>query len=120
MITLSHLFRFTGLSLRRTVFSLSVILFSFTATAQEHSHAEEHTHAGDHAEENGHAAHEEDGHDEDGLDEDHHDEHGESAAVVLSEAQRQMAGIRLDTLNLQTLSASAYAPGEIKANGYQS
>lgn len=127
MNKLSHLFRFTGLSLRRTVFSLSVILFSFTATAQEHSHAEEHSHeeAREHQdekldEEDGHAAHEEDGHDEDGHDEDHHDEHGESAAVVLSEAQRQMAGIRLDTLNLQTLSASAYAPGEIKANGYQS
>ena len=44
MIKLSHLFRFTGLSLRCTVFSLSVILFSFTATAQQHSHAEEHSH----------------------------------------------------------------------------
>ena len=63
-------------------------------------------------------------HDEHSLaehsDHDNESEHEEEGAVNLSSQQLAMANITLAKLKYYHLAKSAYAPGEIKANGYQS
>ena len=71
-------------------------------------HEETHEHGGAH--ENEH----------EGAEEATHDEHDEEATVHLSEQQLALANITFATLKYYDLAASAYAPGEIKANGYKS
>ncbi|MDG6098962.1 efflux RND transporter periplasmic adaptor subunit [Alteromonas sp. ZYF713] len=93
------------------VLSITALLYTPVASAQEHDHAHEEEHeAAAHTEEQSH------GHD----DEHGHDEHGETTTVSLSDGQRQTADIHLETLQPMTLSEQVYAPGEIKVNGYRS
>lgn len=70
------------------------------------------------AHEHNHDVHEK--HDVQTKPEQHTEEHEEHGGVSLSGEQVAMADIHLDTLEPLSLSESVYAPGEIKANGYQS
>ena len=93
------------------VLSITALLYTPVASAQEHDHAHEAEHeTAAHTEEQAH-----------GHDEEHgHDEQGETTTVSLSDGQRQTADIHLETLQPMTLSEQVYAPGEIKVNGYRS
>lgn len=79
-----------------------------------HDHEQEENHAEDeHEEEAGHAE-EEHGHG-------HGDEHGghEEGVIRLTEAQMQMAGVRVTPLRKQSLSQVLQAPGEVRFNAYK-
>ena len=93
------------------VLSITALLYTPVASAQEHDHAHEAEHETEaHVEEKAH-----------GHDGEHgHDEHGETTTVSLSDGQRQTADIHLATLQPMTLSEQVYAPGEIRVNGYRS
>ena len=93
------------------VLSITALLYTQVASAQEHDHAHEAEHETEaHVEEKAH-----------GHDGEHgHDEHGETTTVSLSDGQRQTADIHLATLQPMTLSEQVYAPGEIRVNGYRS
>ncbi|MCH8544300.1 MAG: efflux RND transporter periplasmic adaptor subunit [Alcanivorax sp.] len=74
--------------------------------SQAISEAHEHEHEGGH--EHGHPAE---------TDSDHDDDTG---IVELTPRQRQLAGIRTETLRLRKLNYALYAPGEIKSSDYAS
>ena len=77
--------------------------------------------SGDHNAESEHAeqANEkaQDDHDEHGHGD--HGEHGEEGVITLSKAQMQEANIQVKTLQLQTVSASIHAAGEVMLNAYR-
>jgi len=82
--------------------------------ADDHSAKKEAKHDDDHDEHGG-----EDNHDEGEEGHGGHDEHEESGAVDLTAAQMQIAGIEVETLQLQNISASIQAAGEVMLNAYR-
>ncbi|MBL4868536.1 MAG: efflux RND transporter periplasmic adaptor subunit [Pseudomonadales bacterium] len=88
-------------------FIFSVGTANLIAEEQGHEEHEQHSEHGD-----SHGGHEEDG--------DNHEDPGESEGVKLSEKQKSLANIKVETLRLRTMDYQIYAPGEIKANGYTS
>ena len=79
----------------------------------EHDHDDDHNKEADHddhdKDEDGHGGHEEGG----------HGEHEESGAVELNAAQMQTAGIKVEALQPQSISASIQAAGEVMLNAYR-
>lgn len=87
---------------------------SETARHDEGGHNEDE----DPDEEDGHA--DEDGHDDHGGEEGHDDHDEEGAALELTSAERNAAGIVVDTVVPQALSETVRVPGEVINNAYRS
>ena len=76
-------------------------------------HGENHATKDDHDDEKGHEDHDE------GEEGHGHGEHEEGGAVNLNPAQMQAAGIKVEALQVQQISASIQAAGEVKLNAYR-
>ena len=115
---------------------LACLLVTAPSLAQQHD--EQETEAEHASETAGHDDHDEEGHDEDEdhdeeddhADEDGHGDHGdeeghgdhdeEGAALELTSAERNAAGIVIDTVAPQALSETVRVPGEVINNAYRS
>ncbi len=92
-----------------------------TASFAESGHDEEHNEHGHDEESHAQSGHADDEHDEDGHEEGGHGEggHEEEQSVKLTARQLEMAGITVETIQLQSVVEIIRAPGEMMLNEYK-